>query len=131
MASDSFAQVATAAASRLAGAQALRSSSLISLLSAAATAVSSLPICFSTMHISQARCRLTAQAPVASMKLRALVVLERDMERLMDVGHPMPEALEQPQRSLGSCARGKIARVVQDRGGDAAVSRGAEVGRVR
>ena len=61
-------------------------------------------------------------------EIGALVVLERDMERLMNVGHPMPEALEQPQAFAGILWRGKIARVVQDRGGDAAVSRGAEVG---
>ena len=119
-----------AAASRLAGAQALRSSSA----DFASERRRDGHLIGADLLLDDAHVPNEVQAADACARgvdeIGALIVLERDVKRLMKVANPMPEALEQPQPFAGILGRGKLAGVVQDRGGHAAVSRRAEVGRI-
>lgn len=60
----------------------------------------------------------------------ALVVLERDVKWLVDISDPVSEALEEPELVVDVDAEGKIARVIQNGGSDAAVGERAEMRRI-
>lgn len=74
--------------------------------------------------------KIKAAWPVNGDEVSAAVIVERDVERLVNVAHPMTKALEETELVAHVETEGKIARVVQNGGDDATIGKRARMANI-